>query len=222
MKRKFKLFATLASLCLSVALMAFGVYAATNVSYTVTSTVSFDSQVTGQFAWEVVGGTMADESIRTGSETALVGSEIHTEGKYTVATRDLGNVKFDPAENKNEIVYYVSFTNSSDAAAYVTVSFTNLFDLTGSAPAVDQLDVYVGKATNAALADAKSAALTEAASHQYTGAQAASAADQASTSVAAGATYALAVKVVLLNATQQLTAANQTLNVTMSVTSISA
>lgn len=41
MKRKFKLFATVASLCLSVALMAFGVYAATSVSYSVNGTVSY-------------------------------------------------------------------------------------------------------------------------------------------------------------------------------------
>ena len=42
MKRKFKLFATVASLCLSVALMAFGVYAATSVSYSVNGTVSYN------------------------------------------------------------------------------------------------------------------------------------------------------------------------------------
>lgn len=44
MKRKFKLFATVASLCLSVALMAFGVYAATSVSYSVNGTVSYNMQ----------------------------------------------------------------------------------------------------------------------------------------------------------------------------------
>ena len=42
MKRKFKLFATVASLCLSVALMAFGVYAASTVTYTVNGTVSYE------------------------------------------------------------------------------------------------------------------------------------------------------------------------------------
>ena len=42
MKRKFKLFATIASLCLSVALMGFGVYAATQVTYNVTGTVTYN------------------------------------------------------------------------------------------------------------------------------------------------------------------------------------
>ena len=41
MKRKFKLFATVASLCLSVALMAFGVYAASTVTYTVSGSVTY-------------------------------------------------------------------------------------------------------------------------------------------------------------------------------------
>lgn len=44
MKRKFKLFATVASLCLSVALMAFGVYAASQVTYTVNGSVSYTVQ----------------------------------------------------------------------------------------------------------------------------------------------------------------------------------
>ena len=41
MKKKMKLFSTIASLCLAVALMAFGVYAATTVNYTVGGTVSY-------------------------------------------------------------------------------------------------------------------------------------------------------------------------------------
>ena len=41
MKRKFKLFATVASLCLCLALMAFGVYAATTVTYTATGSVKY-------------------------------------------------------------------------------------------------------------------------------------------------------------------------------------
>ena len=41
MKRKFKLFATVASLCLCLALMAFGVYAASSVTYTASGSVNF-------------------------------------------------------------------------------------------------------------------------------------------------------------------------------------
>ena len=41
MKRKVKLFATIASLCLSLALMAFGVYAATSITFTSKGTVNY-------------------------------------------------------------------------------------------------------------------------------------------------------------------------------------
>ncbi len=67
MKRKFKLFATVASLCLSVALMAFGVYAATKVTYTVSGSVSFLANV--NCTWEVT-ATYGD-----GSEAATTGSK---------------------------------------------------------------------------------------------------------------------------------------------------
>ena len=43
MKKKFKLFTTIASLCLAVALMAFGVYAATTVKYDVQTNVSYEA-----------------------------------------------------------------------------------------------------------------------------------------------------------------------------------
>ena len=43
MKKRFKLITTIASLCLAVALMAFGVYAATEASFSVTNRVSFDA-----------------------------------------------------------------------------------------------------------------------------------------------------------------------------------
>ncbi len=41
MKRKIKVFSAIASLCLAVALMAFGVYAATTVTYTINGTVNY-------------------------------------------------------------------------------------------------------------------------------------------------------------------------------------
>lgn len=43
MKRKFKLITSVASLCIAIALMAFGVYAATAPSVTVNGSVSFDA-----------------------------------------------------------------------------------------------------------------------------------------------------------------------------------
>ena len=42
MRRKLKLFSAIASLCLAVALMAFGVYAASQVTYTLNGSVTYD------------------------------------------------------------------------------------------------------------------------------------------------------------------------------------
>ena len=45
MKRKIKVFSAIASLCLAVALMAFGVYAATQVTYTLSGTVEYSASI---------------------------------------------------------------------------------------------------------------------------------------------------------------------------------
>ena len=71
MKRKFKLFATVASLCLCLALMAFGVYAATSVTYTASGSVTY-----------TVTDIVADFTVTTyGSGTKGIGREaVPTEG----------------------------------------------------------------------------------------------------------------------------------------------
>ena len=86
MKRKFKLFATVASLCLCLALMAFGVYAASSVTYTASGSVKYVvTDVFADFKLEVfaaknsVGHTRsADSTIsETNGETNYV--EFNTE-----------------------------------------------------------------------------------------------------------------------------------------------
>lgn len=66
MKKKFKLFATVASLCLAIALMGFGVYAATSVTVTISSSVSYN--VSGHIAFKVYGSGAAGTAATTGSE----------------------------------------------------------------------------------------------------------------------------------------------------------
>ena len=53
MKKKVKLFSTIASLCLAVALMAFGVWAASSTNFGVSSKVIYT--VTGQVKMEYTG-----------------------------------------------------------------------------------------------------------------------------------------------------------------------
>ena len=73
MKRKFKLFATVASLCLSVALMAFGVYAASSVEYTVNGSVSYTAQVA--CTWEVT-ATYGDGSTNAAESPSETGQKV--------------------------------------------------------------------------------------------------------------------------------------------------
>lgn len=104
MKRKFKLFATIASLCLSVALMAFGVYAAVSTTYTVTSTVTFTSQVHVKWTGAVAGGKDA-------------------------ATTDTQNLETNPASTDAQdftwnITEPLQFGVADDAQKTITYTFT--------------------------------------------------------------------------------------------------
>ena len=70
MKRKFKLFATVASLCLCLALMAFGVYAATSVKYTASGSVTYTvSDVKADFTLTVNKGSTKGTKREAGTTT---------------------------------------------------------------------------------------------------------------------------------------------------------
>ncbi len=122
MKKRFKLITTVASLCLAVALMAFGVYAATQSTLQVSSTVTFeaeDIQVT--WNWYVEGGKLP---------AAVVGSDATEEADNgTEHTADQGanaipsTIAFD-AKDGNTITYYFSCTNNAGAAITVTPTFS--------------------------------------------------------------------------------------------------
>ena len=144
MKRKFKLFATLASLCLSVALMAFGVYAATQSTFKVSSSVSFEAQVACTWDGKVYGGsesTAKDNSTNYGSlvsqfhheatgtqgeqgyvpaETGVVNPTDATAAKVW----DIDEVAFgmDADKAQNVIVYELSCTNNSYGKIKVSVT----------------------------------------------------------------------------------------------------
>ena len=81
MKRKFKLITSVASLCLAVALMAFGVYAASKPTVTVSGTVSFSAEkvmadvtVTKGAAGTEAGITYAADGIKLGEVAGNVAS----------------------------------------------------------------------------------------------------------------------------------------------------
>lgn len=120
MKRKFKLFATIASLCLCLALMAFGVYAASTVKYTASGRVSFevsDVFVTMTSKLEAtVGGAKAtdvDDSHKSYTDTT---SPVDT----TEYSKEFEAVAFK--KTGDNIVLTVTITN--DGTNAVNVKFT--------------------------------------------------------------------------------------------------
>ncbi len=151
MKRKFKLFATVASLCLSVALMAFGVYAASTVTYSVSGTVSFEAQVA--CTWNVTvtyGDKTTSATTKTEEERKLVANATDATASKDVA---LGPVSLgtDTTGVKNNIVIYtITCKNEGKAAISIsvddadtdmatldtrwTVSVTEDYDLAGTEP----------------------------------------------------------------------------------------
>lgn len=122
MKRKFKLFATIASLCLCLALMAFGVYAASTVKYTASGSVSFevsDVFVTMTSKLEAtVGGTKSanvDDSQKSYTEDGAKVPSATTE--YSKAFEAVAFTK-----TGDNIILTVTITN--DGASKVNVKFT--------------------------------------------------------------------------------------------------
>lgn len=96
MKRKIKLFSAIASLCLAVALMAFGVYAASQVTYTLSGTVEYTVnnalvKVTGQYQTVSTLKGYTEETVKTesawGEPTALANG-VDATGDYTDSVKE--------------------------------------------------------------------------------------------------------------------------------------
>lgn len=119
MKRKVKLFTSIASLCLAVALMAFGVYAATSVTYNVTSSVTFASQAKVQFVGTLTGGVTGTETRSDNYSTT--GDEAEDAATHTWT---VGEVKFGPSAAEQEIVYTITCKNLGKTAVDVLATGT--------------------------------------------------------------------------------------------------
>ena len=132
MKKKFKLFATIGSLALAVCMMTVGILAATQVSLSVTSNVSFSTDkvyvdVTGEVAYSTNASTRAKKAF-TGKNystlTAPAGNMTLTagEGTPTISGTEaqFGNIAFYEKEN-DTIVYTFTITNAGSNTCYVKI-----------------------------------------------------------------------------------------------------
>ena len=139
MKKRLKLFSTIASLCLAVALMAFGVWAATNVSFTVSNKVSFTATANVKAkVWHTTAVEKCTQSGATtdtsegkpdltfnGSEDAKGGESYEVEGGLA-----LGDVTLTATNGSVEQMTY-SYTitikntaTSNDSFPYLKVEIT--------------------------------------------------------------------------------------------------
>ena len=106
MKKKVKLFSTIASLCLAVALMAFGVWAASNANFGVTSTVKYtlSGQVQATFTVKVFYN-------KTVVKTSM---EDNKQGEYTSGYTN----KPVSAENADEVYNEWSYKQEAGKVGY--------------------------------------------------------------------------------------------------------
>ena len=133
MKKRVKLITTIASLCLAVALMAFGVYAATNSKVTLTSTIKYS--VSGQVNME-----MKVQVAYTAGHVTVTGNDAYDSGAentWTITqlpgqenvnkTINLGSYEFNSASIQNDtITYTITITNrSATEDLYIKVSGIN-------------------------------------------------------------------------------------------------
>lgn len=125
MKKKFKLFATIGSLCLAVAMMTIGVLAATSATLNVTSTVEFSATsiyatITGSVAGAATGDkTLAAVKNYDGEGAAASLTEFQGEG-LTGGAWAIGALTFD--EGHLTITYTFNITIDKENAAYVTIT----------------------------------------------------------------------------------------------------
>ena len=139
MKKKFKLFATIGSLALAICMMTIGVLAATQVSFSVTSNVSFTtdkvyvdvigkvdygakaSRQSKNFTGKNYTGTPGDAAATNMVLTAGTGL---TQEDITGTTVKFGSLAF-AEEKDNTIVYTFTITNRGANVCFVKITPTN-------------------------------------------------------------------------------------------------
>ena len=125
MKKKFKLWATIASLALAVCIMAVGVYAAASVSLNVTSTVTFNAQsVFVGYKGKIERATSAEfsspETLVEEHEDWVTNGSTTSTSSGTLTAWTPSEVSFE--EGKQFIRYTITFQNNSGFNIKVTPS----------------------------------------------------------------------------------------------------
>ncbi len=116
MKKKFKLLATIGSLCLAISLMAIGVYAAASVSLNVTSNVTFNAEsVFVGYKGKIERASSRDftspEELVAEHEDWVTNGDTTSTSSGTLTAWTPSEVSFE--EGKQFIKYTITFQNNS-------------------------------------------------------------------------------------------------------------
>ena len=144
MKKKVKLFSTIASLCLAVALMAFGVWAASTANFGVTSTVKYtlSGQINAIINIKVTFSSAAhvtvDDTGMTQKKTGIADGTYEWElvqlpGASPLTTEantvNLGGYTFNKDAQVNDtVVYTITITNNNDGTKNSEQLFVKITD----------------------------------------------------------------------------------------------
>lgn len=161
-KRKFNLLLNIATICLCVSAIAFGVYSAKNASLNVTGTVGFQAHNCDVYVYgTVAGGTQTGGSANFGTESSYVNVHDTTKNSWSLGTLmfdDLGDVP--EGKNANDIVITLKMYNQSkfDVKATFNTNFLTA-NYSGKVKATASPATMVLSA-NKTLADAKTMTIT--------------------------------------------------------------
>ena len=154
--KKFKLFTTIASMCLAVALMAFGVYAATNATFGVFSNIKYT--VSGNIGGTLTVNSYASKDGITIAEGAKAMETFTETVNATMTDEEAGKLKADEttpsdssftADNKY-VIYVVEFDETTSENVVLQVESVTLKKGTGES-AITTTEISVTNALQSAV-----------------------------------------------------------------------
>lgn len=147
MKRKFKLITSVASLCLAIALMAFGVYAAANPTVTVTGSVTFSAtHVYADVYADVADAAVAKDGALTFDYQGVDATQFRNEA---TSTKDYGTLTMPAINDMNvKSAYQVRIVDKASSAKVGVKldSVTLTADLTGKEGA--HVELYISNSAS--------------------------------------------------------------------------
>lgn len=138
MKKKVKLFVTISSLCLALATLCFGVFSATNITYTVGGSISYEvNDVFADVKTRVYASSFKDKSTLSTKVSTLAESGDVTDLTDTLYTYDFStdgdSHSFDNTEGGTKEGIKIEYNTTNKRTYFVVVSIKNRADNTISA-----------------------------------------------------------------------------------------